>query len=243
MDVDNEHSDGGSQPPPSAEHTPQGTSAQVGGASGNPTPTSVQSANTPSTASGNAPIVAHSQNSKRRRGLGVVTPNACTECRKKRAKTPSRDKSCCQFCDGVLYVNLVYTMYICICAASWLTTAAHSVMGRNHAGAAEHKKMSNVYMKYQCASPRRICEPRSRPCVKSNDPVIKFSLHLFDLSYGKGFSPDFEVDNPSRAFQNGWRACRPLEGVRCLVFPIVPRDLRWDPYQVSREVDWELWRR
>lgn len=25
-------------------------------------------------------------NSKRRRGLGVVTPNACTECRKKRAK-------------------------------------------------------------------------------------------------------------------------------------------------------------
>lgn len=26
------------------------------------------------------------QLSKRRRGLGVVTPNACTECRKKRAK-------------------------------------------------------------------------------------------------------------------------------------------------------------
>jgi hypothetical protein len=24
--------------------------------------------------------------SKRRRGLGLVTPNACTECRKKRAK-------------------------------------------------------------------------------------------------------------------------------------------------------------
>lgn len=26
------------------------------------------------------------QGSKRKRGLGVVTPNACTECRKKRAK-------------------------------------------------------------------------------------------------------------------------------------------------------------
>lgn len=25
-------------------------------------------------------------NPKRRRGLGIVTPNACTECRKKRAK-------------------------------------------------------------------------------------------------------------------------------------------------------------
>ncbi|RGP61516.1 nitrate assimilation regulatory nira [Fusarium longipes] len=87
MDVDNENSDGGSQRPPSAEHTPQGTSAHIGGASGNPTPSSVHSSNTPSTASGNAPIVAHSQNSKRRRGLGVVTPNACTECRKKRAKS------------------------------------------------------------------------------------------------------------------------------------------------------------
>ncbi|KAF5236468.1 hypothetical protein FAUST_6529 [Fusarium austroamericanum] len=87
MDVDNEHSDGGSQPPPSTEHTPQGASAQAGGASGNPTPTSVQSANTPSTASGNASTAAHPQNSKRRRGLGVVTPNACTECRKKRAKS------------------------------------------------------------------------------------------------------------------------------------------------------------
>jgi hypothetical protein len=27
--------------------------------------------------------------SKRRRGLGIVTPNACTECRKKRAKVGS----------------------------------------------------------------------------------------------------------------------------------------------------------
>ncbi len=30
--------------------------------------------------------LAAGQQSKRRRGLGVVTPNACTECRKKRAK-------------------------------------------------------------------------------------------------------------------------------------------------------------
>ncbi|RGP65369.1 nitrate assimilation regulatory nira [Fusarium sporotrichioides] len=106
MDVDNEHSDGGSQPPPSAEHTSQGTSVQVGGASGNPTPTSVQSVNTPSTASGNAPIVAHSQNSKRRRGLGVVTPNACTECRKKRAKCDG--KKPCGRCRAQKDVECVY---------------------------------------------------------------------------------------------------------------------------------------
>ncbi|KAM0351473.1 hypothetical protein ACHAP4_009615 [Fusarium culmorum] len=106
MDVDNEHSDGGSQPPPSTEHTPQGASAQAGGASGNPTPTSVQSANTPSTASGNASTAAHSQNSKRRRGLGVVTPNACTECRKKRAKCDG--KKPCGRCRAQKDVECVY---------------------------------------------------------------------------------------------------------------------------------------
>ncbi|KAF9767199.1 hypothetical protein IL306_000271 [Fusarium sp. DS 682] len=87
MDDNEQHSDGvGSQRQPSTEHTPQGTTAQAGGASSqNPTPTS-------STASGPATTdVARTQNSKRRRGLGVVTPNACTECRKKRAK---KDMEC-----------------------------------------------------------------------------------------------------------------------------------------------------
>lgn len=39
-----------------------------------------------STTSTTADHGANQQQSKRRRGLGVVTPNACTECRKKRAK-------------------------------------------------------------------------------------------------------------------------------------------------------------
>ncbi|ODA84200.1 hypothetical protein RJ55_02718 [Drechmeria coniospora] len=59
---------------PSTGDTPQATASNAGlppvshGAAG-------------STAGANA-----NQSSKRRRGLGVVTPNACTECRKKRAK-------------------------------------------------------------------------------------------------------------------------------------------------------------
>ena len=44
----------------------------------------------PQAAGGSGPNTGDSatgqQQSKRRRGLGVVTPNACTECRKKRAK-------------------------------------------------------------------------------------------------------------------------------------------------------------
>ncbi|KAF4338028.1 nitrogen assimilation transcription factor nit-4 [Fusarium beomiforme] len=109
MDGDNEHhSDGGgSQRQPSAEHTPQGTTAQVGGASQNPTPTSVQSSNTPSTGSGPATTnVTNTQNSKRRRGLGVVTPNACTECRKKRAKCDG--KKPCGRCRAQKDVECVY---------------------------------------------------------------------------------------------------------------------------------------
>ncbi|CAJ0544642.1 Ff.00g037190.m01.CDS01 [Fusarium sp. VM40] len=108
MDVDNDYSDSTSQRQPSAEHTPQGTYAQVGGASsqGNPTPTSVQSSTTTSIASGPPTNAANSQNSKRRRGLGVVTPNACTECRKKRAKCDG--KRPCGRCRAQKDVECVY---------------------------------------------------------------------------------------------------------------------------------------
>ncbi|TKW54176.1 hypothetical protein CTA1_4549 [Colletotrichum tanaceti] len=48
---------------------------------------SVNSAPTPSVSGSSGA----GQLSKRRRGLGVVTPNACTECRKKRAKVSDSD--------------------------------------------------------------------------------------------------------------------------------------------------------
>ncbi|KAH6949602.1 fungal-specific transcription factor domain-containing protein [Fusarium avenaceum] len=111
MDADNNGpSDGANQRQPSAEHRPQGASAsQVGGvwSQGNPSPTSAQSSNTPSNASGTAPnTISHPQNSKRRRVLGVVTPNACTECRKKRAKCDG--KKPCGRCKGQKDVECVY---------------------------------------------------------------------------------------------------------------------------------------
>ncbi|KAF4987847.1 hypothetical protein FGRMN_10124 [Fusarium graminum] len=101
MEIDNDLSDGTSQRQPSTEHTPQGNSAH-----GNPTPTSLQSSNTPSIVSGPPTNAAHSQNSKRRRGLGVVTPNACTECRKKRAKCDG--KKPCGRCRAQKDVECVY---------------------------------------------------------------------------------------------------------------------------------------
>ncbi|EXL64809.1 hypothetical protein FOPG_18946 [Fusarium oxysporum f. sp. conglutinans race 2 54008] len=113
MDADNNGPSGGAnQRQPSAEYRPQGVSAsQAGGASsqGNPSPTSAQSSSTPSTASGTAPnTISHPQNSKRRRGLGVVTPNACTECRKKRAKCDG--KKPCGRCKAQKNIECVYEL-------------------------------------------------------------------------------------------------------------------------------------
>ncbi|KAJ2903912.1 hypothetical protein MKZ38_009147 [Zalerion maritima] len=74
----------------------RGTPSTSGGHPPPPGPPSVQdlgsnsgSGPSPATPSASTPTAAPSQQqqlSKRRRGLGVVTPNACTECRKKRAK-------------------------------------------------------------------------------------------------------------------------------------------------------------
>ncbi|KAH7109367.1 fungal-specific transcription factor domain-containing protein [Dactylonectria macrodidyma] len=90
----------------------QGLTA-TGGASGphsqgNPTPTSVQYSNTPSRTPSNASgsALSNSQHSKRRRGLGVVTTIACTECRKKRAKCDGQNP--CGRCKGQKDTDCVY---------------------------------------------------------------------------------------------------------------------------------------
>ncbi|KAI1343550.1 fungal-specific transcription factor domain-containing protein [Xylariaceae sp. FL0016] len=55
---------------------------------------------------GSSNAQASQQSSKRRRGLGVVTPNACTECRKKRAKCDGHKP--CGRCKGQKDVECVY---------------------------------------------------------------------------------------------------------------------------------------
>ncbi|KAI5861014.1 nitrogen assimilation transcription factor nirA [Durotheca rogersii] len=56
--------------------------------------------------SGPAPGPSNSQLSKRRRGIGVVTPNACTECRKKRAKCDGQKP--CGRCKAQKDVECIY---------------------------------------------------------------------------------------------------------------------------------------
>ncbi|KAK7428078.1 hypothetical protein QQZ08_005317 [Neonectria magnoliae] len=89
---------------PSSSDTNQGTSGPQ--SQGNPTPTSVQSSNTPSNTPSNTSGSLANSHSKRRRGLGVVTPNACTECRKKRAKCDGQRP--CGRCKGQKDIECVY---------------------------------------------------------------------------------------------------------------------------------------
>ncbi|RYO79962.1 hypothetical protein DL766_010140 [Monosporascus sp. MC13-8B] len=57
-------------------------------------------------ASGSTDPAAGQQQSKRRRGLGVITPNACTECRKKRAKCDGQKP--CSRCKSQKDVQCIY---------------------------------------------------------------------------------------------------------------------------------------
>ncbi|KAH0592063.1 hypothetical protein MHUMG1_10196 [Metarhizium humberi] len=85
---------------PSSGSTPQGTTGTQSSHSQNhPTPVA-------SSSSSAKPQSSNAQNSKRRRGLGVVTPNACTECRKKRAKCDGQRP--CGRCKAQKDVDCVY---------------------------------------------------------------------------------------------------------------------------------------
>ncbi|KAH8884399.1 hypothetical protein GQ53DRAFT_399706 [Thozetella sp. PMI_491] len=76
-------------PPPASSSTPAPSGASGKHHASTPLAPGASS-NNPSAAPSSSSSQAASQNalniSKRRRGLGIVTPNACTECRKKRAK-------------------------------------------------------------------------------------------------------------------------------------------------------------
>lgn len=86
--------EGESSSGPSAGHTPSSSK-----------PATKHEASVTSNAQG-AGGSTNSQLSKRRRGLGVVTPNACTECRKKRAKCDGQKP--CGRCKSQKDVECVY---------------------------------------------------------------------------------------------------------------------------------------
>lgn len=167
--------------PSSTGNTPQGASTSQSGASGTPSqriPTpgpSLPPSNTASHPPG-------SQNSKRRRGLGVVTPNACTECRKKRAKVcyvswhvpPPRSAHalCSTICFSfkIGHASLLHN--------SMLTDSFCSAMARDLVAVAGRKRKLSASMRFPFASPKRIYVRKLRRYVAANDQVIMFWLRL-----------------------------------------------------------------
>ncbi|KAM4060992.1 fungal specific transcription factor [Hirsutella rhossiliensis] len=89
----------------SSSHTPSGDGQPSTGNTPQTASTSQSAQSQPATAP--APGSASNLvNSKRRRGLGVVTPNACTECRKKRAKCDGQKP--CGRCKSQKDIDCVY---------------------------------------------------------------------------------------------------------------------------------------
>ncbi|KAF3055094.1 Nitrogen assimilation transcription factor nit-4 [Daldinia childiae] len=82
-----------------------GSGPSTGQTSSSSKPTPKHEASVPSGASGTG-STPNAQLSKRRRGLGVVTPNACTECRKKRAKCDGQKP--CGRCKSQKDVECIY---------------------------------------------------------------------------------------------------------------------------------------
>ncbi|KAK6956076.1 hypothetical protein Daesc_001346 [Daldinia eschscholtzii] len=83
-----------------------GSGPSTGQTSSSSKPTPKHEASVPSGASGAGGGTPNPQLSKRRRGLGVVTPNACTECRKKRAKCDGQKP--CGRCKSQKDVECIY---------------------------------------------------------------------------------------------------------------------------------------
>lgn len=127
--------------PPPPRRPSAGTPASTVGVQGQAADSSSSTtAGTPNASSAALPAAAPS---KRRRGLGVVTPNACTECRKKRAK-----------------VRLLCLSTRLKPLANSPSVVPHSAMARIPADDARVKKTSSASTKSPYANPKKIFAPR-----------------------------------------------------------------------------------
>jgi hypothetical protein len=137
----------------STSNTPQleGTATSLSGNAGTPAQSHPRLAS--SSTGHNSGAVSHlvpTRNAKRRRGLGIVTPNACTECRKKRAKVSN---------------------------AYWVAASPanrSSAMGRGRVAVAKARKTSSVNTRYPCDSRRRTSAPRLSPYDHGRSRAILF---------------------------------------------------------------------
>ncbi len=204
MDNDSSGSTPSGPSKPSTSSTPQGRSDSASAAT--PQPVSSSSSSRPIAGPSSASSAAHSsQNSKRRRGLGIVTPNACTECRKKRAKVRAArmliidlrlPSQLSKLLDSSMPARYIY--------ATRYTNDLNfnSVMEVSHAVAVKPKK-SSAFTKFLFANPRKISAAKSSSCDSVNDPATKSFPLWFALTFGKMFWAAYATASPSTQYLTG----------------------------------------
>lgn len=188
MDEDTERSQTPSALNQSSGNTPQGASTNSAN-SGTPS----QSHPTPA-ATGSSSAASHpasqgssSHNSKRRRGLGVVTPTACTECRKKRAKV------CSELIVPPQFVFL----------RNWTHSHDRSATDKLLAADAKRRRMQNVSTKPPCGNPKRISERKSSLYARGSDPVTAYLLPSSGQNCGRKCSPASAAASLLRIYRIG----------------------------------------
>lgn len=205
MDIDDDDPQSG-RSRRSSGSTARATSASASASGSNPTPASSQ-----------APT--HAQLSKRRRGLGVVTTNACTECRKKRAKVP--------FAPTLLS----------LLDHSKLTAPRHvfSATDSDHAPAAGVRRILSVSTRCPYASPRKTYATRLRLCANTSVPANRSLLLWYAQGYGRTCWYACAAANQLTAYRNGLGEGRPRKATscpRCLSIPTAaqPQGPTWPLY-------------
>lgn len=155
--------DRSSHTPSGAGHHSTGSTPQnsASGSSATPGPsTGGPAGQVRSAAAGPASSSVNPHNSKRRRGLGIVTPNACTECRKKRAKV--RRTAVGRFAVGT--ASLPALSFLSPNSAVIVSSIRSnmrrlcqffSAMAINLAADASLKKALNASTKSPCANPKK----------------------------------------------------------------------------------------
>lgn len=210
MDNDSSASTPSGPSKPSSSNTPQGRADSVSAA----TPQASSSTRAVAGPSSGSSTAHSSQNSKRRRGLGIVTPNACTECRKKRAKVRATRQIVDDaflpnsYCPGLIFSTLYTPNFSISRIHRKQILILDSATAAGLAVAAKAKTL-NASTKFPFANPKRTSAPKSSSSAIANDPAIKFFPPSFDPISGRMFSPACATASLSTVYPTGLAATSP----------------------------------
>lgn len=207
MDPMEEDTPGRSHDPPPPLPPPSSASQLTTGPSeNNPAAAPATSAPPSAGATPTLPAAVAQGVSKRKRGLGVVTPNACTECRKKRAKVCPQPRSIQSQIPSPFAGSQVRKL---------IASCLHSATDRSRVDGASLKRTSNAFTRFRFANPRILFGMRSSSSDASSAITTRFLLRLSAPTSGKRSLPACATGRVWNRYRNGLGP-RSLRGaVRC----------------------------